>query len=750
MNRIIENYKLKVLLIAMKTITKCKASFARGLTITLVALLVAACASKPRDNNVFTDTESRVSSLPYKGGATGQPGAEPVVENPRENEANGLSRGRKSELKKGSGRFFNDQAARKSISQTRNGEYNLKFEDAKLSEVVKTILGDILGFNYTMDEKIVGQVFMQTGNPLAKEDLLPALETLLGRYGAVIISEGGMYSVVPAASGLSALFAPQSNLLTDRGYQNILIPLRYIAAEEMRKILESLNSAKKNVVTDQHRNLLMVSGTPTELREYLRTVEVFDIDQMEGMSVGLFRLEVVEVKAIKRELEAILEALAGESGRQMVRLLEIERINSLLAISPQPKYLRDIGDWIERLDRAELTAGRGMYVYFVQNGDAAKMASVLQQLTTGGRSSSTPVPRPQRAEAGVAELGQREPAINQAGNAAGAAGTPPMAVPRQVTFPGAGPANEPTAISISEVNIIADEERNALVILATPEEYAQVEKAIRKLDITPNQVLVEASIIEVTLTDEFSFGLEWFFRNNRGSKTGTAQLDLGAAGIAAIVPGFSYSVVDAAAKIGFVLNALAADTRLNVISSPSLMVLDNKTATITVGDQVPIRTSETVSQGTSGDTPVITSTIQFRDTGVTLEVTPRINNGGKVIMDIRQEVSSVDRTTTSSIDSPTINQREIKTSVAVQSGETIVLGGLIQDDKQNSESGLPGIRKVPVIGWFFGAESETNTRTELLVLITPTAILDDSDAREATDELKSKMKGLQQVNHVVR
>lgn len=729
---------------------KRNAFIAKGVATALLALLVAACASTPRDNTARSEAAPTATSVTDSGASTEGGGTVPGVTNTTGNSINGLAPGKKSELIKGSGRFFDAQAARKSIAKTRNGEYNLKFEDAKLSEVVKTILGDILGLNYTMDDKIVGQVFMQTGNPLAKEDLLPALETLLSRYDAVIINEGGIYSVVPEATGLSALFAPQTNLLTDRGYQNIIIPLRFIAAEEMRKILESLNSARKGVVTDQHRNLLMVSGTPAELREYLRTVEVFDIDQMAGMSVGLFRLEVVEVKAIKRELEAILEALAGESGRQMVRLLEIERINSLLAISPQPKYLRDIDEWIERLDRAELTAGRGMYVYFVQNGDASKMASVLQQLTTGGRSTGSPVPRPLRAEAGVAELEQRAPAVNQ-GNAAGAAGTPSLAAPRQVMFPGAGPANEPATISISEVNIIADEERNALVILATPEEYAQVEKAIRKLDITPNQVLVEASIIEVTLTDDFRFGLEWFFRNNRGSKTGTAQLDLDdAAGLAAIVPGFSYSVVDAAAKIGFVLNALAADTRLNVISSPSLMVLDNKTATITVGDQVPIRTSETVSQGTSGDNPVITSSIQFRDTGVTLEVTPRINNSGKVIMDIRQEVSSVDSTTTSGIDSPTVNQREIKTSVAIQSGETIVLGGLIQDNKSNSESGVPGIRKVPVIGWFFGKESETNTRTELLVLITPTAILDDSDAREATEELKGKMKGLQQVNHAAR
>ena len=735
---------------AMNKNTNCPASIAKVITTILLTLLMVACASTPRDLSTSSAGEPAIASATDSRADIEGSGTEPSVINADGDAINGLSPVRKSELIEGSGRFINTRAASKSVAKTRDGEYNLKFEGAELREVVKTILGDILGVNYTIDNKLAGQVFMQTGNPLTKEDLLPALETLLSRYGAIIVSEGGFFNVVPEATGLSKILAPQSDLLKNRGYQNIIIPLRYIAAEEMRKILESLHAAQKGVVTDQHRNLLMVSGTQAELREYLRTVEVFDIDQMAGMSIGLFRLEAVEAKAVKRELEAILEALAGETGRQMVRILEIERINSLLAISPQTKYLKDIDEWIDRLDRAELSAGRGMYVYFVQNGDATKMASVLQQLTSKGRDARAPASRLIGAGEGrVSGIRQSESTANQAVTASGAGvppTTPPAAAGRPMTIPALSSLGEATAISIAEVNIIADEERNALVILATPEEYAQVEKAIRKLDITPNQVLVEASIIEVTLTDEFSFGLEWFFRNNSGKKTGTAQLDLGAAGIAPIVPGFSYSLVDAADKIGFVLNALASDTRLNVISSPSLMVLDNKTATITVGDQVPIRTSETVSQGTSGDTPVITSTIQFRDTGVSLEVTPRVNNGGKVIMDIRQEVSSVDRTTTSSIDSPTINQREIKTSVAVQSGETIVLGGLIQDDKQDSDSGLPLVRHIPVVGWFFGAESETNVRTELLVLITPTAILDDTDAREATEELKSKMKGLQKAN----
>ncbi len=735
-----------------KTTTR-QAGWSTGVASVLLPMVLAACASTAVERSavgeggqpVAVERTSGVVSRALdreSGTATGQAGGGAATH----------SRG--NEFIEGSGRFINARAARGSVVQTHAGDYTLKFENTELREVAKSILGDLLDASYTVDSKLAGStVYMQTGTPLAKEDLLPALETLLSRYGALIVYEGGIYNIVPEAAGLESVLAPSTTLSKQRGYQNIIVALHYIAAEEMRKLLESIHKVKKGIAIDEHRNLLLVSGTQTELRELLRTVEIFDVDQMQGMSVALFRLETVEAKAIKKELETILDALAGESGARMVRILEIERINSLLAISPQRKYLKDIEEWIARLDHAELSAGRGMYVYFVQNGDATKMADVLQRLISGG--SGTAGAR--RVSLGVPATRAREPAAATqnggvasgaaAAAAAAAAGTVPRAPLRAVlTSAQGGDGGVANVVSLSEVSIIADEERNALVVLATPEEYGQVEKALRKLDVAPNQVLVQASIIEVTLSDELNFGLEWYFRNGRGTKTGTGQLDLGGSGIAPVVPGFSYSIVDSADKIALALNTLASNTKLNVISSPSLMVLDNRTATITVGDQVPIRTSETINQATAGDNPVITSSIQFRDTGVTLEVTPRVNNGGKVIMDIRQEVSSVDRTTTSSIDSPTINQREIKTSVAVQSGDTIVLGGLIQDDNQNSESGVPGIRRVPIIGWFFGSESKSKTRTELLVLITPTAILDDSDAREATKELKLKMKGLQQIS----
>jgi len=651
----------------------------------------------------------------------------------------------RTEIIRGSGVFI-ARLDNKSVAARKGekGEFTLKFEGAEMREIIRVVLGDILEVNYVIDSNLASTpVYMQTATPLSRRDLLPMLETLLGNYGAVIVFKDGIYNIVPQSSGLTSVLTPSTRVSQELGYQNIVVPLRYISATEMQKILSSIHKAKSGVSIDAHRNLLMLRGTRRELLDYLQTVEIFDIDQMAGMSIGLFPLESVDVVAVKRELELILEALAGEGGKQLVKLIEIERINSLLAITPQPKYLQDIRHWIKRLDRAELSAGRSMYVYFVQNGDAKKLADVLQQLMGGmQKDAGKSVNGTKRGNENAGERPGQEVTQDK--------GKKPQQTATQLASlmskMNLQTAVLPSVSGLDDVGFIADEDRNALIIMATPEQYKQIERVINKLDVSPNQVLVEASIIEVSLTDEFSFGLEWYFRNSSGGKTGTAQLDLGAAGVAAIVPGFSYSIIDSADRIAMALNALASDTKVRVISSPSLMVLDNKTATITVGDQVPIRTSETVSQSTSGNAPVITSTIQFRDTGVSLEVTPRVNNTGKVIMDIHQEVSSVNRTTTSSIDSPTINKREIKTSVAVPSGDTIVLGGLIQDDDQNSNSGLPGLKDMPMFSWLFGKESKSSSRTELLVLITPTAILDDSDAREATAELKRKMKGLMQHN----
>ena len=292
------------------------------------------------------------------------------------------------------------------------------------------------------------------------------------------------------------------------------------------------------------------------------------------------------------------------------------------------------------------------------------------------------------------------------------------------------------------MTIIADDTSNALLIKATPGDYAKIEQLLRRLDLLPLQVLVETSIVDVGLTGDFSFGVEWFFKNNLDSKRGIGRLDTGGGGIGAIVPGFSYSIVDAADLVRFVLNTLASEGKANILSSPSLMVLDNRTASIRIGDQVPIRTSTGSSISSSGVETIIASSISMVDTGVLLQVTPRVNKSGVVMMEITQEVNTVEPTTSSGIDSPTINQRSITTTVSVRSGETIVLGGLIIDRRTRSETGVPGLRNIPGLGWLFGSRQQQAERSELLVMITPTAVRDESEAKAVTEEFRDKMKAI--------
>jgi general secretion pathway protein D len=644
---------------------------------------------------------------------------------------------------KGTGRFIGDSRAPAGGDEG-EGAYTLNFQGTDIDEVAKTILGDILHVNYVMDDKVKGQVNLQTSQPLSRADLITVLEAILGMNNAVMVKDGVLYKIMPKTDQLSAPFAPRYRPTDAAGYQMVVVPLRYVSATEMKKVIESFHKGKGVVEADKHRNLLILRGSPTELRNLMELISSFDVNQLKGKSVGIFRLSSVDADTLIKELEEILDASKDGPLSDMVHFVEIQRINAILAISSQPRYLEEVKLWVERLDHAELSAGKGLYVYFVQNGDAGHLAEILQELFAS-RSE-----RHRFMETVQVAPGLR-PTVKTA-RAAGRSERRESGVPRRegTRISGALAGSE-TRVAVSgsrieaqvgDVNIIADEERNALIVMASPEDYARIEKTLRKLDILPLQVLIEASIIEVSLTGDLSYGVEWFFKNSLGKYTGEALLDLGTGGLAAAVPGFSYSIIDSSGDVRAVINTLASDSRINVISSPSLMVLDNNTATINVGDQVPVLTSTSSSTGTSGDNPVIVSTIQYIDTGVILDVTPRVNQGGTVIMEIQQEVKLAKTTTTSSIDSPTINQRQIKTSVAVQSGETIVLGGLIRDDKQHSNSGFPGLRKLPLIGPLFGTTDNASARTELLVLITPTAITNSEEARQATEELKRKLKGL--------
>jgi general secretion pathway protein D len=425
----------------------------------------------------------------------------------------------------------------------------------------------------------------------------------------------------------------------------------------------------------------------------------------------------------------------------------LERLASLLVVSSTPAGLREVEVWIRRLDQPGESAGQRLYVYPVQNAKAIELADILGNIFQSRASTRANTP----GSAGAApttgnRMGGVAPGLTpvQIGpRTAGPDGVPaPMAAPPAAAESGDGLA----LVDGGSLEIIADDVRNALVILATPEQYRMVESAVRKLDVVPLQVLIEARILEVALRDDLSYGVEWFFQNNNingGEGRSRGALDLGSPGIAGLAPGFAYTLIDTADNMRFALNLLAEESDVNILSAPSLMVLDNQTATINVGDEIPVPARQSISN-IDPNSPTVNE-ITFRQTGITLSVTPRVSSSGLVTMEVQQEVATAATTTTSNIDAPTIQNRQIDSVVAVNSGETIVLGGLMRTQQSETESGVPGLRRIPGLGKLFGATNNEESRTELLVLITPRVIRNRDDVRSITEEFRQKLPRLQQL-----
>lgn len=636
-------------------------------------------------------------------------------------------------LEMGTGEFVaNSPVKEMPDSPVVEGDIILNFQGTDINEFIKVILSDMLNENFVIDPQVSGTVTIETSRPVSKKELFPLLEEILAINNAVIYKSEGLYKILPRAKVVKGNLSPDNlEQTSNTGYRVKIIPLEYIAAQEMQKILEPFLTDGGNVRVDKQRNLLILAGTPQELETLQETIDIFDVDWLRGMSVGLYPLDYVDPGTLKSELDAILLGVDGNSDTELlgglVRTLAIERLHSILLISSTPSALREAEIWLHRLDRPGEQIGQHLYVYKVQNAKATELADLLGNIfndTTYSDYVSDPSLAPGTTPVEIANT-QGESEVSQ-------------------DISSANTSELSSGVSLdssSPIKIIADDTRNALVILAAPGDYKMVAATIQKLDVVPLQVLIEASILEVTLNDNLNYGVEWFFKNGIGSThEGQGQLDLGAAGIAALAPGFSYTIVNSLGNVRVALNALEEESEIKVLSSPSLMVLDNQTATINVGDEIPIATRSSVST-VDPNAPSVNE-ISFRETGVTLDVTPRVNNSGLVTMEIKQEVSQAIDTTTSNIDSPTIQQRQINSTVAINSGETIVLGGLIQDIETQAESGIPILYKLPIIGKLFGTTDESARRTELIVLITPHVVRNNNDARKITNEFRRKLQSL--------
>ena len=635
----------------------------------------------------------------------------------------------KPELFPGTNRFVPGAATQHRTPQSRGeGAYSLNFDEADLGEVAKVILSDILGQNYVLSPKVAGKVTLQTTDPLSKEELIPTLEMLLRMNNAVLVKDASIYHIEPASEALYSSSFAAPNTGGRSGFQVRVIPVRNVAVQDIVDVIKPLVQEKTILNVDSTRNILIASGTPNELGRVMDMVSVFDVDVLKGQSFGLFPLAHVEPETIIKELEEIFRKEGKEGESNFFRFIPVERLNAVMAITHQAGYLKDIENWIFRLDRANTASGGGVNVYRVQNVDAEELAATLNEIFTGAakKEKSAKVAPGEKA----AELTNKAPEKQN--------------VPKTST-----PTGEAEVANVGEVRIISDVANNSVIVVATPQEYEVILPVIKQLDLLPLQVLIDATIVSVKLTDSLKYGIQWFLDHGGSSiSSGNDAATLGSiatASAAAFTSGGLTAIYNSGV-VNALLSAQANKGNVNIISSPSLMVLNNQEAKINVGDQVPIQTgtlgSVVGSAGTTGATTAIQSSIQYKDTGVTLEVTPRVNANGMVIMDIKQTVSSAVKTETGVNTSPTIQKKEIESSVAVQDSETIVLGGLIDNNNSNAIGGIPWLNELPWIGPLFGNTDRENIKNELVILITPRVVKSKQDSRLISDEFKRKLTGI--------
>lgn len=639
-----------------------------------------------------------------------------------------------NEIYPGTGAFISKRALKPvTANQLQDGKITLNFGDTDIEAVIKVILGEQLGQNYVISPKVKGSVSFQTTKPLTKAELLPTLEILLRMNDAALLKKNSVYHIEPLseAAALSPVSIGANLRNLPKSYQVRIVPLRYVGVDDMTEVVKPLLSEKSVLQVDKRRNLMLLAGTGQELEQAVEVINAFDVDVMNGMSFGLFPLKHVEAEIMIEDLENILDNKEEKRLTQMLRFVPIERLNAVMAITPQLRYLGKVETWIARLDRNNESSHGGVTVYRVQHVDAVELAETLSSLVSvdlpaSDRSSSEASISPVET---AAEISSGEPAT----------AVPPVAR----TSAQSGTVN---IEALADVKIVADVTNNSLIIVAKPQQYDMLMRVIRQLDIMPLQVLVDATIVSVTLTDELRHGIRWYLTHNNGgtnaasSGTGIGLTDLATAAAAAINPGFGYAFISNSDDIRAVLNAEDKDDKINVISAPSLMVLNNQEATIQVGEQIPIlETTLTTEVG------AVSNSIQMRETGVTLNVKPRVNANGLVIMEIEQSVDNAipaGDSSTSSIDSPTILQRKINSTVAVHDGDTIVLGGLISNNRSYNKTGIPLLHQIPLIGALFGSTVKSLNKTELVVLITPRVVKNREDARMIATEFKRKLSGI--------
>ncbi|WP_313302137.1 type II secretion system secretin GspD [Stenotrophomonas sp.] len=668
-------------------------------------------------------------------------------------------------IRRGTGTMINREAARApapALHGASTGEATFNFEGESVHAVVKAILGDMLGQNYVIAPGVQGTVTLATPKPVSPAQALNLLEMVLGWNNARMVYSGGRYNIVAADQALAGTVAPSTApAASARGFEVRVIPLQFISATEMKKVLEPYARPNAIVNVDSGRNVITLGGTRAELENYMRTVEIFDVDWLSGMSVGVFPIQSGKAEQVAADLEKVFGEESKTPSAGMFRFLPLENANAVLVITPQVRYLDQIQQWLDRIDTAGGSAR--LFSYELRYIKARDLAERLSEAfaSSGNRGGSSPASlAPGAMPSQLGSDGDRGTDSNNSssfgstpGSGSSGAGNGSMNLPQRQS----GNVSVSLEVEGDRVGVSAVEETNTLLVRSTPQAWRSIREVIEKLDVMPLQVHIEAQVAEVSLDGDLKYGVNWFFDNAVAGRALTGAL--GGVTLPAAAGGSWSSFAGAATGgegLGWaftghngaaVVSALDKVTDVRLLQTPSVFVRNNAEATLNVGDKVPINTT-TVNTGLGTGTY---SSVQYIDTGVILKVRPRVTRDGTVFLDIVQEVSSASNVPdncnpTERNCNPRISTKKLSTEAAVQSGDTIMLAGLITDSGTDGSSGIPGLSRIPVVGALFGQKSRTSRRSEVIVLLTPSIVRNSQEARNLTDEYSQRFRAMEPLN----
>jgi general secretion pathway protein D len=679
-------------------------------------------------------------------------------------------------------------------SASGNG-FDLNFESAPVATVAKVVLGDILQTGYTIDPRVQGTVSLVSVRPVPKSDIVFVLENALRISGVVLVRDTAGYRLTPVGDAVGGGHVDSQPSNPEPGYGVSVVPLQYVSAQTLLKLMDSFATKPGVVRADSTRNLLLIQGTGPERRTAVETAMSFDVDWMRGQSIGVFPVANSGPEPIIAELEKIIDS--GENGlnQNLVKLQPVARLNAIMVVTKKPALLRTVETWIKRLDRSDSTR-TSVHVYKVKYGDAKQIARVLTDMFGGGSSNSSLLDSADNQIApgsGTSASGSGSFGNNSNGNSNSGTGTngsnsssqqPGSGFGSRLGTAFGGPQGGANGGNLGQldkgngagsggppllqnVRITPDLVNNSLLIYADQGNYRIVESALQQVDQPQLQVAIDATIAEVDLTDELQFGVQFFLtshalglRPDQGSilnststtatttipgaataattaaaattATTTASTVAGTAANALLsrtVPGFNF-LVGQEAQPAAILTALHTVTGVKVLSNPSVVVVNNQAATLQVGNQVPIST---------GSASVLNAATASSNT--ILHVSPRVSANGDVRLEIEQEISNVLPGSAANALNPTIQERKVKSSISIANGQTVLLAGLIQDQKNENKSGIPLLDDLQGIGNAFSNQDNTKMRTELIIFIRPQIIRNSTDAHTIAEELRSKLRG---------